>query len=987
MRRLAHVFCVLLLVSAAQAQQRTVTGKITDSSKGEPLSGATVSLKGGRSSTSTNPNGNFSINVSGESSVIVVSFTGYAPREVFVGSQTTLDILLQQESRALNEVVVVGYGTVRKKDLTGAVSSVSAKDFNKGNYASPDQLIQGKVAGVQMINNSGQPGGASTVKIRGNSAITGSGQPLYVVDGVPLDNRSARPGLNASGLGNTPGGNPLNFLNPADIASIDVLKDASATAIYGSRAAYGVVIINTKKGQSGQSKIDIGLSTGVSSLFRKIDILNAAQYREAIAYYGVSALNNRGGDVDALDAILRKGLQQNYTVAVSGGNESGKYRLSAGYLNQEGIIKKTGFKKYSTNFSTNLKFLESKKLGLDINITTSQYIENIAPITNDAGATGSLIGHALQWNPTDSLRHADGSLNIKSGTVVNPLAMTEAYNDISKVTTVLASISPYYKFTPWLEYRVLASINYSSGTRRSSIRQDINLSNTLGRGWASISSNELTTQQFTQTLNFNKELTTKLNLNALIGYEYMKYANKGSAMNALGPASGYGNYGLDYTNYIQYSATAGRVISSFVDPTNQLQSYFGRAVVNYNDKYLVTATFRSDGSSKFGRNNRYGYFPSFSAAWNIDKESFFHVEGIDALKLRGGWGRTGNQEFPAGSSQARYSFTDNGGLGQVNNPNPNLKWQSDKQYNVGVDVAAFKNRVSVTVDYFNKTTTDLLFPSAPIQPAPPGSVIRWITLDGNIVNKGVEASVSATVVNQKDFSWDISVNATFIKNAVSGLSAPIYTGSLSGQGLSGVTVELIQNGLPVNAFYTRRYVSMDKGTGQAGYEDDGNTFYYVGNPNPTTLLGFSTTLRYKKLSLIANMNGAMGQDIYNNTLNAVLNVGSINGGKNIALSVLRDPVKESVTNRVTASSRYIEKGDYMKLANATLTYGIGNIARVFKGATVFVTGQNLFVITKYTGFDPEVNVNKSVSDVPSLGIDYTPYPSARTFLFGINFSL
>ncbi|SOD90345.1 SusC/RagA family TonB-linked outer membrane protein [Spirosoma fluviale] len=970
----------------AVAVDRAINGQVLDE-LGVGLPGVSVVLKGTQRGTVTDKDGLYRLSVPDGAATLTFSFVGYISQEVPFANQSAINVTLKPEAKSLEEVVVVGYGTVRKKDLTGAITSVTAKDFNKGNFTSPDQLIQGKVSGVQIINNSGQPGGAATVKIRGNSAITGTGQPLYVVDGVPLDNRSARPGLNANGLGNTPGGNPLNFLNPADIASIDVLKDASATAIYGSRAAYGVVIINTKRGQAGQAKIDIGMNTGVASIFRKINVLNAEQYREAIKYYGVSAANDRGGNADGFGSILRKGVQQNYTLAISGGNETGKYRISAGYLNQEGIINRTGFKKYTANFSGNLKFLESKRLGLDITVNSSQYIENIAPITNDAGSNGSLIGQALQWNPTDSLRKANGSLNIKAGAVINPLAMSELYSDVSKVTTILASISPYYKFTDWLEYRMLYSVNYSAGGRRASINQDINNSATLGKGWASISNNELSTQQFTHTLNFNKDIAPDLNLNALVGFEYMSFANKGAAMSALGPASGFGNYGLDYTDYIQYSNTTGRVLSSFVDPSADLQSYFGRAIVNYKDRYLVTATLRSDGSSKFGANNKYGYFPSFSASWNISNEKFFQLNAITSLKLRGGWGKTGNQEFPSGSSQARYSFTDNGGLGQTNNPNPDLKWQSDKQYNFGFDLAVLGNRITATVDYFNKTTTDLLFPSPPIQPAPPGSVIRWINLDGRIENKGLEVAIDGNIIKKSNFSWDLGVNATFIKNSVSGLTAPILTGALNGPGLSGVTVEVIRNGLPINAFFTRRYLGMNESTGLANYEDAGNTFFYVGNPNPKALLGLSTTLRYKKLSLIANMNGAFGMDIYNNTNNAVISVGLINGGRNIGLSLYQQPVKESIANPVTPSSRFLERGDYLKMNNATLSYALGNIARVIRGANVYVTGQNLFVITKYTGFDPEVNVNKAVNSVPSVGIDYAAYPSARTITFGVNFSL
>lgn len=980
----------LMLSLQVLAQDRVVTGKVTDSKDGSPVVGASVQPKGARTGVSTSSDGTFRVTVPAGINTLVVSSAEFTSQEIDITNRTSADVSLVASATGLSEVVVIGYGTVRKKDLTGAVASVQAKDFNKGTYTAPDQLIQGKVAGVQVLNNTGAPGGATTVKIRGNSALTGSGAPLYVVDGVPLDGRSARPGLDAQNLGMTPGGNPLNFINPADIQSMEVLKDASATAIYGSRAAYGVVIITTKKGQSGAPKIDFGASVGFSSIMRQIDVLDAAQYRAALGYYGVSNANDKGSNVDAMDEIMQTGLIQNYNVAVSGGNENGRYRFSTSVLDQEGIVKKSGFQKYTATFAGNYKFLDSKKLGIDFVITPSQYIEDIAPISNTAGSTGSLIGQALQWNPTEALRNADGSLNIKAGDIVNPLAMQEAYSDRSKVTTLLASISPYYKFNNWLEYRFLYSINYSTGVRRTSIQQYINLADVKGKGWAAIGQNELVTQQFTHTLNFNKKLTDDLNLNAVAGFEYMKFVNKGSTIRAYGPdiPGGFGNYGLDYTDYIQYSNAANRAITSFIDPTTELQSYFARAVLNYRDKYIVTGTFRADGSTKFGENNRYGYFPSFAAAWNISKEDFFPTSSvISDMKLRGGWGKTGNQEFPAGSAQAKYSFNNNGGLGQVNNPNPDLKWQTDKQWNIGLDFALMKGRVTATVDYFNKTTTDLLFPSAPIQPAPPGSVVRWINLDGQVENKGFEASVNGSIVRNTNFTWDLGVNATFMKNNVSGLSAPIYTGQLNGQGVSGTLVETIQNGLPINAFYTRQFLGMDKGTGLATYTDGGNSFYYVGNPNPTTLLGISTSLTYKKLMFTANMNGAFGQDIYNNTLNNVINVGSINGGRNIAVSVYEDPIKESFANPVTSSSRFIEKGNYLKLANASLSYRVGDVGKVFKGANIYVTGQNLFVITKFTGFDPEVNVDKNQNGIPSVGIEYTPYPSARTITLGVNFSL
>jgi iron complex outermembrane receptor protein len=518
---------------------------------------------------------------------------------------------------------------------------------------------------------------------------------------------------------------------------------------------------------------------------------------------------------------------------------------------------------------------------------------------------------------------------------------------------------------------------------------DINVAKYQGKGFAQIGQNELSTEQFTHTVNFNKKIAQSLNLNAVIGYEYLKYTNKGFNLNAEGPAipGGFGNFGLDYTNYIQFGNSTNRGISSFVDPSFELQSYFARAAFNYEDKYLATGTFRADGSTKFGENNKYGYFPSFALAWVLTKEDFFKVDFINSLKIRGGWGKTGNQEFPSGSSQARYGLGANGSINQINNPNADLKWQSDRQYNIGMDIIVLQSRVSATLDYFNKRTSDLLFPSVAAQPAAPGAPVRWINLPGNIDNKGFEFSINASIINRSDMGWDFGVNATFLKNSVSGLVASIPTGDLDGQGITGTQVQVIRNGLPINAFVTRQFIGIDKGTGQAVYTDDGNVFYYVGNPNPKTLLGLSTTFRYKKFSLNASMNGAFGHVIYNNTLNNVINVGNINGGRNIALSVLKDPVKESFSNPVTASSRFLEKGNYLKMTNATLSYGIGNIGKIFRGVNVYVTGQNLFVITDFSGFDPEVNVDKSSNGVPSVGIEYIPYPSARTITFGINFSL
>ncbi|RSK37323.1 SusC/RagA family TonB-linked outer membrane protein [Hymenobacter metallilatus] len=982
--------CVLSpLLGQAQAT-RAVSGRVVDANS-SGLPGVTVVVPGSTVGTSTGPDGSFRLDVPAAATTLSFSFVGFTTQQVSITDKTSVQVTLREDTQVLGDVVVVGYGTARKQDVTGAVTVIGEKDFNRGTFTSPDQLLQGRVSGVQVSNNSGQPGGPATIRVRGNSAVTGSGQPLYVVDGVPLDGRTARPGLVASAdVGAGADSNPLNFLNPDDIETFTVLKDASATAIYGSRAAYGVVLITTKKGNSGAPVLNVGVSGGFSTLLRRPDFLNASQYREAIRYYGAPAANDKGGDVDALDEILRTGYLQNYNVAMSGGGETGRYRLSLGYLDQDGIVRRTGFKKYSANLSTNLQFLESKKLGLDINLTTSQFREQLANITTDAGFRGSLIGQALQWNPTQPLRNPDGSLYIVAGDVVNPLAAQELFNDRSRVNTILASFAPSYKFTDWLNYRMLLSVNYNSGERRTSLNQRlINYPGIENQGFAAISNNELTTQQMAHTLNFNKAVTTDLNLNAVLGYEYTKFINLGSSLSGFGnPATGgFGNFGLDYTDYIQTSATGSRSISSFNDPTSALQSFFGRAILNFKNRYVLTGTLRRDESSKFGDNEKVGYFPSFAVAWDLSQEAFFPAEQLTQLKLRAGYGLTGNQEFPAGAAQDRFEVRDNGAQIPLNSRNENLKWQADRQFNVGIDIGAVDNRFTFSADYFNKTTTDILFPTVPGQPAPQVQAIFWDNLDGKIVNKGVEMALGAVLVRQEKVEVGFNANATFIRNEVKDLVGPdIITGAINGQGLSGATSQLIRNGYPINAFFLPRYNGLND-QGLSNPIDIANPVY-AGSPNPKTLLGLSANARYGKLSLIANMTGAFGQYVYNNTLNAVGNVGQIGAGKNIALSTFENPVKESIGNPAAATTRYLEKGNYLKLSNLTLAYGLGNLGSFMKGARVYITGQNLLVFTKYDGFDPEVNtVKRGANQVPSVGIDYLPYPSARTFTLGVNFNL
>ncbi|MDX1937715.1 MAG: SusC/RagA family TonB-linked outer membrane protein, partial [Flavihumibacter sp.] len=744
------------------------------------------------------------------------------------------------------------------------------------------------------------------------------------------------------------------------------------------------VIITTKRGQSGAPRIEFNTSVGVSSILKKLEVMNAAEYKAALTSYGLTS-GNYGSDVDAMDAILRTGISSNYNLAITGGNENGRYRISGGYQDQQGIVKQSGFKKYTGSIVGSYKFFESKRFSVDYSLTTAHTTTLGAPISNNAGFQGSLVGAALQWNPTHPLRKPDGSIFITpqfGNSSINPLALLEAFDARGNLTTILGSISPSFKLTNDLEYKMLYSVNYSTGNQKYELKNWINIQGVENNGQAGVQNNISVDQQFTHTLNYNKAIGN-LNLSAVAGYEYLKFNSTGSGIFG----TKFVDYkGLHYYDYMQNVPAANLTSFSFRAPISELQSYFARASLNYKDKYLLTGTFRVDGSTRFGANNKYGYFPSIGAAWNINNEDFMKDSKIFSnLKLRLGWGQTGNQEFTRNdaalgvvnigrdSAQIRDNFQ-----------NQNLKWETNTTTNIGLDFSILDSRINGSVDYYVRKTTDPIFQRDIIQPGPLGQPRYFDNLPASVINSGFEVSLNATVIKKKDITWNVGVNTAFQKNEVKDLLGSYATGALSGQGSSGATVERIVNGQPLNVYYLRRFEGLDKTSGQSIYTDDGNTLFYSGSPNPTMLLGITTDVSYKNFGFVLNMNGAFGHYLFNETNMNVVPIGNL-GTRNIAKSLVGGSVKEAISNAIAPSTRFLEKGNYLKAANATITYRIGNIGKVIKGATLSLTGQNLFVITKYSGFDPEVNVDKSVNGIPSAGIEYIPYPSARNILLGVRF--
>ena len=978
----------ILLCGSAYAQDVTVKGRVTDT-KGNALPGVSVTIKGTTRGTSSDMEGGYTLTAPPASSLLF-SFIGFASKEVVVGSESTIDVVLSDDAKALEEVVVIGYGSVKKKDVTGSVVSLQPKDFNKGVITAPDQLIQGRTPGVMVINNTGQPGGATTVRIRGNSSIRAGNNPLFVLDGIPLSGSSARPG--GSGGFGSDGGNPLNYLNPNDIASMDILKDASATAIYGSRGANGVVIITTKRGASGAPTVSFNASTGVSSLLRKPEVLNADEFRDAVKFYAPNDLAGAdfGSNVNAFDEITRVAPVQNYSMAITGGTDNGKYRVSAGYMDQKGIIETSRLKKYTASINTSFKFLESKRLGLDFNVLFTQTNENLAPIDVGVGFEGNVISQALTWNPTRPLRVNADSLTYVSPSTINPLASLQAYKDVAVVNTTVASIAPSYKITDDLEYKLVYSLTRQTGLRKGRyIAGLINPAN-VKNGFAFIGNDSETNQQLTQTLSYNKDISKDFNLNAVLGYEFLDYADSWNNLSG----SGFTDVGLDFYDYLNYSVANNRGINSYKSPTNQLQSVFLRVGLNYMDKYLFTGTVRRDGSTKFGENNKYANFPAVALAWNVSNEAFLKGNTtVNNLKLRLGWGKTGNREFDSGASRNRYVFG-NQSVSQANFGNPDLRWESSETFNAGLDFGLFQSRIVGSIDVFHKKTTDGLFERTLAQPAPSGRI--WVNLDGQVVNKGVELALTGTVLETKDWTWNLSANATYLKNTVSGLPGFYETAALRGQGFSGVFGQRMVSGQPLNAWYLAKFAGLDPATGTSMYEgtdgtastsvDPAQNKYYVASPNPKYLLGVSTDVSYKRFSAVVNMNGAFGHYLFNNTFATVLGINNLST-KNIAKDFFNKDIKEATSNSAAPSTRYLEKGDYMKMSNVSLSYRLGNIGKSIKNVNVSLTGQNLFVMTGYKGFDPEVNTDGSNGGIPSLGIEYIPYPSARTFLLGVNFSL
>lgn len=977
------MFLTVLCTGMAYSQE--IKGKVSDASG--PLPGANVLVKGTNISAQTDFDGAFVLRNVSSDAVLVFSYIGLKSQEVSAAGKSVINVVLKDDSAQLKEVIVVGYGTVKKKDATGAVDQIGSKNFDNIAAASPAEILRGKVAGVQITTASGEPGSAVAIRVRGNTSLRSGNGPLIVVDGVPLDGGDTAAGGADSGLGTSTAKNPLNFINQNDIESMSVLKDASSTAIYGSRGANGVIMITTKKSKSKVATLNLNSSVAFSTYSSDFDVMSKEQYLAAGG-------TNKNGSYNWKDAILRTGLSYNNDVSYSTGTENSNTRISFGANNTEGIVKNTGMDKYTVNITNSTEFLNGY-LKIEPKIIYSAIKDRTTLLSDKAGYIGNVVAAALYWNPSSSVRKADGSYNVIGDDYLNPVQLLDSYKDFTNTSRILASINTTVKITPNLKYQFLLAFDNSNSTRKSQLLPSMKIRDAARAtfdgveyyGQADIINVNKFNRTFEHTLNYNKDFSDNFNLDVVAGYSYYDYNYDMNSSTAKGFNPNQTNLIDNIQGGVSWKANGWGSVSR--RNKVELQSYFGRATANLYKKVVANATIRRDGSTKLGINNKYDNFYSFGLAYKIIEEK----EGwVNDFKIRGNYGLTGNQEFAPNSAIRYANYVSPAAIGNQINDNPDLKWETTKSSGIGVDFTLLNNRLTGSVDYFVKDTKDLIFAKAQesTQVAPPAS--QFVNLPGTLQGKGFEVSLSYKIVDSQDFSWDVSANASFLTNKLKDFPLFVPVAELNGQGLSGAYAQVLQNEQPVYSYYLYDF---------KGYNAEGNSIYTDADGNPTGLgsaskhvldkqplpkvnVGFTTSLSYKQFDATVSFYGAFGHYIYNNTSNALFFKGAF-PIRNITSDVANSPQATSDPN--SPSTKYLEKGDFLRMGNLTFGYSLPSSlvekAKI-KSARIFINGQNLLLFTNYSGFDPEVNTNKVFNGVPSAGIDYLAYPKAKTISFGVN---
>jgi len=1006
------------VTSKIDKQDFTVTGTVQDQS-GQPLPGANILEKGTTNGTQTDFDGNFEITISNADAILSVSYIGFSSKEIAVNGKNSITVSLEESAAALDEIVVVGYGTQKKSDLTGSVSSLKSEDLNPGANASVDQMMLGRAAGVQINQSSSAPGGGLSIRIRGASSLNASNEPLYVVDGFPIDNS---PNLTSGGAAevseNQSPNNPLNSLNPADIESIEILKDASATAIYGSRGANGVVMITTKKGKSGKMRVTYDVYSGIQTVAKTIDVLNTSQYINAIndlsqeqgnsPVFSEEDISSIGNGNFWQDQVFRSAPITSHNISVGGGDEKTSVYASVNYFDQEGVVKNSGIKKYTGRINIDSKIGERAKIGLNFNTSLIKDNNNIDGIQTNENA--GPIYSSLLYDPTEPIYNADGTFSQSANlTVNNPVTLITGILSLNESNRTFGSAYLNYDFTDNL------SGKFNFGTDRQTSRRDIyNSTQTIrggaANGIANINVLERSNYLFEYTMNYQKAFNENHNLTVLGGVTYQKFSLK----NFYGNISGFPSDDIG-TNNLELGDTNTDQLGSRAEE-NTLLSYLGRVNYNLYNKFLLTGSIRADGSSRFGENNKFGYFPSFAFGWKLNEEEFI-PDLFSQLKLRASWGLTGNQEIGNYNSQLTFQsgpnvVLGNSVLGSVipsRKANDDLKWETTEQFNIGLDAAMLNGRISATLDYFSKNTKDLLFNL----PLPLASGYASILSNvGEVQNKGFEVLINTTNVITDDFKWDTSLNFAAIKNKVVDLGRieSIVTGNIMAVGNTAI----IREGDPLASYYgyvvTGIFQEDDDIANSAQpiaepghpiFEDrDGDGAItpadqtIIGSPFPDFTYGIQNSFSYKNFQLDVFFQGQEGAELIN--INLIESLYPANFRRNRQSRTIIDrwtpqnpdakwpsSVNPNAYGASKVNTLTVEDASYFRLKNVQLSYKVpvDNID-FLNSMRVYVTGQNLFTITDYGGFDPESNSLGS----SNVRVDYSSYPTARTYLLGLTAS-
>jgi len=970
---------------SSSAMQQVIRGKVLDEA-GLPLPGASVKESGTSNVAMTDNKGEFKITVA-RGSKLDISFIGYKNKTV-IADNNVLTITMEAEANSLGEVMVVGYGKQAKKDITGAVTQLDSGNFREGVVVSADNLLQGKVAGVRVVGASGEPGGGVDVTIRGVGSIRSGSTPLFVVDGVPLTNDDVSPTGQNVGFGASRAKNPLNFLNTNDIESMTVLKDASAAAIYGARGSNGVVIVTTKKGKKGEGAFTADSYIGLSTVAHKLDVLSAEDYRKAIT----DPAFDHGGNTDWQDVIYRRAMTRNNSFSFSKQTNSGNYYASASQMDQEGIVKNSNFRRTSARLNASESFLDDQRLKIGINLTASETKDDGVPTSDDGGSNGQLIIHTLMANPTRNVFDANGNYtNFNMNAHYNPAYLLSIYEDKTRTTRILANTDVSFRIVKGLEYKLNLGIDRSVGERNTTIYKNLTDLNPNGKYVQYNLDSKSTLLEHYLTYNL---LADKHKIEVLGGFSYQKFERGGNSFSIDGIDRA---NGIAPENNPAISGTQSGV-TGFAQ-INELQSYFSRVNYSFDNKYLLTASLRADGSTRFGSNNKYGYFPSFALGWNIAQEDFLKkIPAISELKLRASWGETGNQEVQNKITKASYALSgadgyylyDNltlvNGISVTRTPNPDLKWEVVTQYNVGLDFELMKGKVYGTLDYFNKTTTDAIL-NIPSQVLSPTNTV-WVNVDGKIVNKGLEFMLGTRIMDKGDFKWSADVNGATLKNVIKGLPvSEILSGTISGPGQSGVYANIYKNGYAAGSFYLLEHIGFDE-KGANIFKDLNNDGVINSNDRqiyqgaiPKFTFGLNNQMSYKAFDFSFSIIGQTGGYLLNNTGLNALNINNLASDRNVATGYFESGA--NAANSPQLSTLFLEKSDFIRLNSARLGYNFKLTSlKWLQNLNLYISGQNLVTITNYTGYDPLINSPKSSGGNQSLGIDYSSYPSAKTFIFG-----